>query len=301
MNSIRCLPLKNKIKILVILIVALITVLSIHGFSSKEIAFYPEKIKIALRAAGNALLLKNNDTTSLVLPVKEVSDQTYELSFQKEIAIHPEILVDVIDAALKKKNISKDYITELINCKTQEVSYSYEILGPLHENEIHCLDRKLPESCYTIKVIMLNGGTISLYSTMGNMFTLYSSIFLIILIIGTIIYRNKSQENIPEVISNHIVLGTLLFYPNQQKLSNDQREIALTAKESELLSIFAQHPNQIVKREQLIKQVWEDNGVIVSRSLDMFISKLRKKLGKESGVKIVNVHGVGYRIEITNN
>ncbi|SEK51262.1 Transcriptional regulatory protein, C terminal [Aquimarina amphilecti] len=293
--------MKNKVKILATTLVVLIALFSIHSFSSKEVSFYPEKIKIALRSVGNELLLKNNDATSLVLPVKEISDQTFEVSFQKEIFINPEILAETIDAEFKKTGVPYDYITELINCKTNEVSYSYEVLGPFKDNEISCLGRNLPKSCYTIKVIILNENTSALYSAMGSTNTLYFIIIVLTLITGFTLFKKKSEENISDISSNEIILGKHIFYPDQQKLNIDKNEISLTAKESELLAIFAQHPNKIVKRELLIKQVWEDNGVIVGRSLDMFISKLRKKLVNDSEVKITNVHGVGYKLEINTS
>ncbi|MGB1041616.1 MAG: helix-turn-helix domain-containing protein, partial [Flavobacteriales bacterium] len=62
--------------------------------------------------------------------------------------------------------------------------------------------------------------------------------------------------------------------------------------------IFAESPNQIVKREELTKRVWEDNGVFVGRSLDTYVSKLRKKLNSDESIKLTNVHGIGYKLEI---
>ena len=56
---------------------------------------------------------------------------------------------------------------------------------------------------------------------------------------------------------------------------------------------------EIIKREELSKKVWEDNGVFVGRSLDTYVSKLRKKLKQDSALKIINVHGVGYKLEVT--
>jgi DNA-binding winged helix-turn-helix (wHTH) protein len=57
-------------------------------------------------------------------------------------------------------------------------------------------------------------------------------------------------------------------------------------------------PNQIIKRDELTKKVWEDNGVFVGRSLDTYISKLRKKLKDDDSVRLINVHGVGYKLEV---
>ena len=75
-------------------------------------------------------------------------------------------------------------------------------------------------------------------------------------------------------------------------------EINLSKKECELLAIFIAKPNQIIKRDELTKKVWEDNGVFVGRSLDTYISKLRKKLKDDTSIKLTNVHGIGYKLEI---
>ena len=75
-------------------------------------------------------------------------------------------------------------------------------------------------------------------------------------------------------------------------------EISLSKKECELLEIFVANPNQIIKRDELEKRVWEDNGVFVGRSLDTYISKLRKKLKDDDTVKLINIHGVGYKLEV---
>ncbi|MGY3794318.1 winged helix-turn-helix domain-containing protein [Aquimarina sp. 433] len=291
--------MKKKVKVVAILIVVLIGYISIYSFSAKPISFYPEKVKVALRSVGNQLLLKNNDTTSLVLPIKRISDKTYEISFQKEIAINPEELVEIIDVELKKTKLPQNYITELIDCTTKEVSYSYEVLGPIEENSISCIGRNLPESCYTIKVMMLDDTDHSLYGSVGNVYTFSLLVLLLIAMSSLTFFKRKEQNNTTEVNSNHRIIGEFLFFPDQQKLVKDETEISLTTKESEILNLLARQPNQIIKREQLIKEVWEDNGVIVGRSLDMFISKLRKKLTNNAEVKIVNIHGVGYKLEVT--
>ena len=75
-------------------------------------------------------------------------------------------------------------------------------------------------------------------------------------------------------------------------------EISLSKKECELLAIFVVQPNSIIKRDELTKRVWEDQGVFVGRSLDTYISKLRKILKDDASLKLTNVHGVGYKLEM---
>jgi DNA-binding winged helix-turn-helix (wHTH) protein len=93
-------------------------------------------------------------------------------------------------------------------------------------------------------------------------------------------------------------LGSFYFYPEQNKLVKEAVEIALSKKECELLELFVARPNEIIKRDELTKRVWEDNGVFVGRSLYTYISKLRKKLKSDTSIKLTNVHGVGYKLEV---
>ena len=90
----------------------------------------------------------------------------------------------------------------------------------------------------------------------------------------------------------------MAFNPHQLSLSLEGQQQSLTVKEAKLLGILAESANQVVDRNRLQKEVWEDEGVIVGWSLDMFISRLRKKLEGDDTVKIVSIHGKGYRLEI---
>ena len=78
----------------------------------------------------------------------------------------------------------------------------------------------------------------------------------------------------------------------------EAEEISLSKKECELLEIFITNSNQVVKRSELKKRVWEDKGVIVGRSLDTYVSKLRKKLQEDQNIKLINVHGIGYKLVV---
>jgi DNA-binding response OmpR family regulator len=93
-------------------------------------------------------------------------------------------------------------------------------------------------------------------------------------------------------------LGSLSFVAENRKLLLNEKSIDLTKTENRLLLIFASSPNQIIERSRLQKEIWEDEGVIVGRSLDMFISKLRKKLELDPAINIAVVRGKGYKLEV---
>ncbi|MDX2360878.1 MAG: response regulator transcription factor [Crocinitomicaceae bacterium] len=84
-------------------------------------------------------------------------------------------------------------------------------------------------------------------------------------------------------------------------LINGEQRKQLTKKESDILELFVQHQNTLLKREFILKSVWKDDSYFVGRSLDVFISKLRKYFKDHPTVNIVNVHGSGYRFEVSES
>ncbi len=89
------------------------------------------------------------------------------------------------------------------------------------------------------------------------------------------------------------------YAKRRRKYTLAPKTINLTRTETRLLLIFALSPNETIARSRLQKEIWEDEGVIAGRSLDMFISKLRKKLGVDQNINIVVVRGKGYKLEIS--
>lgn len=81
-------------------------------------------------------------------------------------------------------------------------------------------------------------------------------------------------------------------------LDTQSKKIQLTQKETDILALFVANPNSLLKREFILKTIWEDDGYFVGRSLDVFISKLRKHFKENSSVKITNIHGLGYKFEV---
>jgi len=110
--------------------------------------------------------------------------------------------------------------------------------------------------------------------------------------------RKRENRNVPLQTESYNRIGSFKFYPSENKLVKETEEFALTKKECEILSLLITQPNQVISRDVLTKRIWEDNGVIVGRSLDTYISKLRKKLASDTTIKIINIHGIGYKLEV---
>ncbi|MDQ4138904.1 MAG: response regulator transcription factor [Bacteroidota bacterium] len=87
-----------------------------------------------------------------------------------------------------------------------------------------------------------------------------------------------------------------LDYPNLLLWVQDRKQ-QLTQKEADVLRMLCLELNSLVKRELILKTIWEDNGYFVARSMDVFISKLRKYLRPDKSLRISTIHGVGYKLE----
>jgi DNA-binding response OmpR family regulator len=81
-------------------------------------------------------------------------------------------------------------------------------------------------------------------------------------------------------------------------LSIDNNSVELSGKEVDLLLLLQTSANTTLEREVILKSVWGDEGDYVGRTLDVFISKLRKKLEADSNIKIANIRGVGYKLVV---
>ena len=90
-------------------------------------------------------------------------------------------------------------------------------------------------------------------------------------------------------------LGKYDFDHENLQLSLDGETRTLTQKEADLLRFFLDHPNQVIKRSVILEQLWGEDDYFMGRSLDVFISRLRKYLGRDDSLKIENIHGVGFK------
>ena len=262
----------------------------------KDSTPFSEIAKVALRYVGHHLLLTNHDSTSIVNPVKEIANNKYQISFEKDVSIHPDSLVNIIRTSFKKSNLPQFYLVEVKQCEDDEVAYSYEMKQNIEKGIVPCGDRVLKKGCYILSVRFTKISEVKESSSL----IYYLLGFVLVLILVSFFFRRNKNINSEFGDDTFASIGRYKFYPDQNKLIKEAIEISLSKKECEILELLVAQSNQIVKREEITKKVWEDNGVVVGRSLDTYISKLRKKLKDDESIKLINVHGVGYKLEINN-
>jgi two-component system, OmpR family, response regulator len=116
-----------------------------------------------------------------------------------------------------------------------------------------------------------------------------------------LLYRIKAivRRTTSPALNKNIELYTIggySFDPLKQKLVHKDQTIKLTTKESELLELLCRHGNEILERNFALKTIWIDDNYFNARSMDVYITRLRKYLKKDPSVKILNVHGRGYKL-----
>ncbi|WP_377022578.1 winged helix-turn-helix domain-containing protein [Mucilaginibacter angelicae] len=253
--------------------------------------------EVLLRKIGHELLLQSGDSTSRVLPVEKIAKNEYQIRFEKELTFQTDSLVNTTGRLLAKDPLKSDYIVNVLNPNNYSVAYGYAISQNKKDDIIACIGRKQPKARYMINVKFKTLGVIT-----AKRGYLLGSLPLLAFV-GFLFLRSvKPRRALPEdgdgQNANMITLGSALFDAKNRKLIINRQTIDLTGTETRLLLIFALAPNQTIERSRLQKEIWEDEGIIVGRSLDMFISKLRKKLEIDPNSKIVVIRGKGYKLEI---
>lgn len=106
--------------------------------------------------------------------------------------------------------------------------------------------------------------------------------------------RRSFDDNKPE--NSIFTIGNYTFDYNRQLLIINNEEQKLTAKESELLRMYCVNFNQLVERVTTLQKIWKDDSYFAARSMDVYITKLRKYLSKDPDIQLVNMHGIGFKL-----
>ena len=267
--------------------------ISAVAFISKKNEIPAKHVEVVLRDLGHQLLLSAKDSSSRVLPVKKLNEHTYQISFQNDFGFISDSLINLVQRTFQKNALANDYIVNLRNCKQNETVFAFEINSQTGDLT-PCRGRTLEVSCYVIEIELLK----------KNKFN--SSLLLLLIIPLSVVgyyvkdkFRKKEEAAPIPDNNDYIQLGNFRFYADNNVLKSEHESITLSEKETKALKIFAENINQIVEREKLMKEIWEDEGIVViSRNVDVLVSKLRKKLSDDNSLKFINVHGRGYKFII---
>jgi two-component system, OmpR family, response regulator len=112
------------------------------------------------------------------------------------------------------------------------------------------------------------------------------------------IIRRTTESKTLETSRNIYEIGKMQFDYNRQLLRFGDEEQKLTSKESELLKMLCHNVNKVLDRSEALKEIWSDDSYFNARSMDVYVTKLRKYLKADPNVELINVHGIGFKLVI---
>ena len=251
---------------------------------------FSERVNLALRQVGHKMLLLQGDSTSSISPIQH-SEYNYELTLQN---FNYTALPTILDKALAEYDIITNYHTIVRECGNDTIKLGYSFKD-YHSNSVPCQTRNTDYGCHSVMV------KFTPEEMAMNESSLLPWPILVSLLLGflvTLYWKDKIFKK-SEEDDDSIKIGKFMYDPENQKLITNSADYELTFRENKLLKLLVDHKNTVVKRETILAEVWEDEGVIVGRSLDVFISRLRKFFNEDPSVQIKNVHSVGYRLLIS--
>lgn len=260
--------------------------LALLAFVSRKPLLAEDHTEVVLRQIGHRLLWHAGDSTSRVLPVEKKGDQQYQLRFEQPFRFVADSLMQIVQETMKKGDMPAHYIVEVVNCGKQDRVLSFET-GPSGDLQ-PCVGRRIQTGCYIINIRFIPPKQEHLLWILPLGLALFTGAFMMM-----------KKPPAPAVQPATGGFGMFHLDAQNRQLIKGEQAYTLTDNETQALEIFTQHIHETVTREELMKTIWEDKGLIViDRNVDVLVSKLRKKLAPDPTVKIINVHGRGYKMII---
>ena len=253
-----------------------------------------------MRLIGHKLLSCIGDDSSRVSTVTR-TDQSYTLTFEQVLSINPSDLELIVSEVMETHNISENYWVEVYSCEPRALQHSYQV-GPKLGTILTCDGRIMPSSCYEV-VITLYKPEKDLAQDNSSMTPLMAYIPMLLIVGIGIFYfyvkRMPSEQPQGESIETDLItIGNSILDRKNMRLSFNKMNVDLSHKEVDLLQLLHASENTVVDRKEILKKIWDDDGDYVGRTLDVFISRLRKKLLPDQSIKIMTIRGIGYKMVI---
>lgn len=257
------------------------------------------EVNAVMRMIGHEVLKSHGDATSRVLPIQKEGD-AHVIQFDTKFVFQAVKLAGAVDMVIQEQDLALGYLVEMQDCLTKSIIHSYQVSGVVDVDAIPCGVRAQPEACYNLRLTILDNEQaeqpLPLLEHAGMSPEIMWAMS-IILTVGLLFFVYQKPSPIA-VDPNLVSIGAYQFNPQKMLLSNEGLSVTLTSKESDLLGLLHGSVNATISRDDILHHVWGDKGDYVGRTLDVFISKLRKKLEADPNIKIANIRGVGYRLVV---
>jgi DNA-binding winged helix-turn-helix (wHTH) protein len=258
-----------------------------------------DQVNLALRRTADGLLRAGGDSLSRIPAIEQKSERTWLIKLTQPF--NYDLLPKLLDESLQLQQIHQPYQVKVRRCDDDTIDLGYHINDLKNDDQVPCGGREAPTGCHYIEVDFMTEA--SQESMLERNWLALALSLMSCSMIGLGLYLNYRKQpllpsNQPSSDDEIFQFADTSFNFTNQSILHQGTAQQLTYREAKLLRVFASHPNQLLERDHLIQQVWADEGVLVGRSLDMFVSRLRKKMAADQSLGITAVHGLGYRFEV---
>lgn len=251
----------------------------------------PEGYNLALREVIHALLLKQQDSTTTIPPIIELGEGRYSL--RMESIVKYGLIKAEADRVFARHQMPLTYRLAVHDCATHKLILGYLATPDSLSDTFPCEGRVESLSC---SVLIFTLGEEHMPQKSSFPLSLAGGIGMFLLAIGFVVFEKRkvieavfSKEEKPSTSSQ--------FLREKRQLTIGSHTHQLTEQETKLLAYLYDHPNEDLARKQILGNVWESGDVMITRTLDVFISRLRKMLEADPYINIITVRGHGYRME----
>lgn len=234
-----------------------------------------ENVNLALRRTADGLLRLSGDSTSRIPVVEQTSANVWRLRLEQTFSYDK--LPALLQESFDMHEIHTPYHVAIRSCTTSEIVLGYHQMDLVNDQEVPCGSREMPEGCQEIEITFLD-------APKKWPQRLALSGVLLLLVGGMagfwLAKRRKTAvllTQTPEQEADWLHFGHSRLDAAGQMLYCGSTQTKLTFREAKLLRLFAENKDRLLEREHILQQVWADEGVLVGRSIDVFVSRLRKK------------------------
>ncbi len=255
---------------------------------------FDEKVNLALRRTAHHLLREAGDSSSRIAPVQHPDAGTFLIRL--EGSFDYDRLPVLLQESLYLHDIRANYDVAVLDCAAGDLQLGYNVQEIQPGSDVPCGGRAQGAGCYDLQVRFASppaapNRSIGWWILAGGF------------LLGGVSYALWSwavRPSAPPEAPPGLHFGGSSLDPANQTLLAGAVRHQLTYRETKLLHLFVSHRQQLLERDTILQEVWNDEGIIVGRSVDVFVSRLRKMLRDDPAVRIATVHGIGYRLEVAD-
>ena len=241
----------------------------------------------------SAALYEAGDTISEAVVVEKRSDNYFFVTTKASVTSRT---VDtLVQHALAQRNIDLNYEIGVYNAEDDSLVYITQKKAS-----------KKPEKDLIIESDGTQKNFAVMFPTRESFLTSQSDVWALAIILVIVLgwagaeWRGHVLSSKQSILNKHeIQIGNSRLDFHNQVLTIGTNSYQLTYKENKILQLFFENPNQVMERDTFLQEVWEKDGFFVARSMDVFISRIRKHLKNDPTLKIENLRAIGYRLVVT--